>query len=158
MYFFRKGNRLKGYDYCNPNYYFITICIENNQKVFGKIANSTVILNDYGSMAEKYLEKIPSWFHNVALDYLIIMPDHIHLILKLEHQRISRPRHTLSAVIGTFKCQLSHKLKLMGLKNFHWKRSFFDRIIRNEEELNLSRQYIFLNPLKAEIKERNKNK
>ncbi|MBK6910938.1 MAG: hypothetical protein IPH10_08425 [bacterium] len=36
-----------------------------------------------------------------------------------------------------------------------WQRSFYDRIIRNEHELGLARQYIMDNPLNWELDKEN---
>ncbi|WP_408955134.1 hypothetical protein [Natroniella sp. ANB-PHB2] len=33
-----------------------------------------------------------------------------------------------------------------------WQRSFYDRVIRNEDELNQTRKYIIKNPRKWELK------
>ncbi|MFC1678566.1 hypothetical protein ACFLZ9_02385 [Patescibacteria group bacterium] len=35
-----------------------------------------------------------------------------------------------------------------GLSEFAWQRSFYDRIVRNEDELNRIRKYILNNPKK----------
>ena len=38
----RKSIRLKNYDYSKEGLYFITICTENREKLFGEILNDTV--------------------------------------------------------------------------------------------------------------------
>ena len=38
----RKSIRLKNYDYSQEELYFITICTENREKLFGKIENDNV--------------------------------------------------------------------------------------------------------------------
>ena len=30
----RKQNRLKGYDYAQPNYYFVTVCVRDRESLF----------------------------------------------------------------------------------------------------------------------------
>ncbi|HEY8784538.1 MAG TPA: hypothetical protein VIM16_23125 [Mucilaginibacter sp.] len=44
----RKSIRLKGYDYSQAGLYFITICTQNRELLFGKIVNGEMILNDAG--------------------------------------------------------------------------------------------------------------
>lgn len=41
--FKRKSIRLKGYDYSQEGFYFITICTENKKCIFGKIGDSQQI-------------------------------------------------------------------------------------------------------------------
>lgn len=33
----RKPNRLQSFSYSNPGYYFLTICAQNKEKLFGQI-------------------------------------------------------------------------------------------------------------------------
>jgi putative transposase len=40
--------RLKGYDYAQAGLYFITICVQARELLFGKIENDEMILNDAG--------------------------------------------------------------------------------------------------------------
>ena len=40
----RKRNRLKGYDYSQGGYYFVTICVNDRKNIFGNIKNGKCIL------------------------------------------------------------------------------------------------------------------
>ena len=57
---------------------------------------------------------------------------------------------TLSNIIGAFKTTAATRInKLRGLLGTPaWQRSFYDRIIRNEFELERIREYILYNPVK----------
>ena len=44
----RKNIRLCGYDYSKPCLYFITICCQGREMLFGQIGNGKMILNEYG--------------------------------------------------------------------------------------------------------------
>ncbi len=57
--------------------------------------------------------------------------------------------HGLSEIIRGFKTFSSRKINECQ-NNFHfqWQRSFYDRVIRNDEELSKIRDYIFCNPAK----------
>ncbi len=59
----RKLNRLSGYDYSTPGYYFVTICIKYNECLFGDIVNGKMELNEMGKLQK-----------NVGLIYQIIIP------------------------------------------------------------------------------------
>ena len=46
----RQSIRLKGYDYCRPGLYFITIRTHNHTPMFGEIQNGIMKLNEYGQI------------------------------------------------------------------------------------------------------------
>jgi REP element-mobilizing transposase RayT len=59
---------------------------------------------------------------------------------------------TLSKIIQQYKRAVTINIKTSFLhSNFNWQRSFYDRIIRNENELLNIRRYIRQNPLKWEL-------
>ena len=58
---------------------------------------------------------------------------------------------SLSELIGAFKTKSSKEIHIAGAIKFKWQRSFYDRIIRNEDELIKIRKYIRENPLSWEI-------
>ena len=78
-----ESNRLKGWDYSAPGYYFITICSVNRECILGCIIEEKMVLSDCGKIAELELKHIPEYHSRVLLDTWVIMPDHIHLILLL---------------------------------------------------------------------------
>jgi len=81
--------RLKGYDYRQPGYYFVTICTKNREKYFGRIMNGKMILSVIGQIADCFWREIPGHFPFVRVDEHIIMPDHVHGIIILNRE--SRP-------------------------------------------------------------------
>jgi len=166
MYQKRKRNRLKEYDYSNAGYYFVTICVNDRNDYFGKTYGTKCVLNEFGKTIKQILENIPVLYPYVTIDYYVIMPNHIHVIIiidpsdnvsvvtsrDLSHNKKPKPKiKCLSEIIGAFKTMSSKELHLKGLKEFKWQRSFYDRIIRNERELYRIRKYIEQNPLSLEI-------
>lgn len=59
---------------------------------------------------------------------------------------LSLPGLGLSQVIGAFKTTSSKWIHRAGLQDFVWQRSFHDRIIRNNDEYDVMREYVLLNP------------
>ena len=81
-----KGSiRLKCYDYCSDGIYFVTICTYRKEKVFGKIEKNKVILNEYGKIAQNEWIKTAQIRTYVILDAFVIMPDHMHGIIIIDH-------------------------------------------------------------------------
>jgi len=77
----RKSIRLKDYDYSSDGAYFMTICAQHKEYMFGNIIDGKMILNSAGEMIKKWLSELENKFKNIELDEYIIMPNHIHLII-----------------------------------------------------------------------------
>ncbi len=77
----RQSLRLKGYDYSLCGAYFITMCVQNRECIFGNIENGKMILNDAGKMVDLWWQKLGDKFINVGIDEYIIMPDHMHGVI-----------------------------------------------------------------------------
>lgn len=85
MKYHRRSIRLRGYDYSENWYYFVTICLQNREKLFGKIDNGQMILNEIGRNIKKtFLD----YFNNIyfKLDEYILMPDHVHMIIVIKNK------------------------------------------------------------------------
>jgi REP element-mobilizing transposase RayT len=153
----RKLNRLTEYDYSNGGYYFVTICTLGKEHYFGKVEKEIMIKNDFGNIIEKQWTWLHQNYQYVVLDYYVVMPNHFHGIIIIDPSLITSDIKikSLSELIGAFKTTSSKIIHRTGLEVFHWQKSFYDRIIRNEIELLKIRQYIQNNPLKWEIEKNN---
>lgn len=159
----RKQIRLKDYDYSQKNAYFLTICTYHQLHLFGKITNDTVSSvprgnrNDAGNMIEKWLFELENKFNQVQIDFYVIMPNHIHFIII---NTGNAGGNTLPGIIDWFKTMTTNEY-IKGVKNHlftpfnkHlWQRSYYEHVIRNEQDLNGIRQYIEENPLKWSLDE-----
>ncbi|HUT22164.1 MAG TPA: transposase [Candidatus Bipolaricaulota bacterium] len=77
--------RLKGWDYCDEAYYFITICVKNANTFLGNIDNDKMILSEIGLTAKNFWLKIPKCFPTARLDIFQIMPNHMHGIILINN-------------------------------------------------------------------------
>jgi putative transposase len=81
---FRTGTlRLQHRDYSQPGYYFITLCINNHERLFGLISQGEMMLNDFGCIVEKCWLDLPNHYHDIELDAHVVMPNHFHGIVKI---------------------------------------------------------------------------
>ncbi len=55
--------------------------------------------------------------------------------------------NNLSSIIRGFKCAATNQIHTSGFFNFVWQTRFHDRVIRNENELNIYREYTRNNPM-----------
>lgn len=81
----RRSVRLPGYDYAQPGAYFVTIRTRQQQRLFGDIIDGTVHLNALGWQVKHCWLAIPRHFPHAELDVFVIMPDHIHGIIRIIH-------------------------------------------------------------------------
>lgn len=162
----RKTIRLKGFDYSVQGMYFITICVQNRECVYGNIEKGKPCLNQAGEMVEQHWLKIEQQFENVKLDEYVIMPNHIHGIIFIasaqNNRADTRPAPTIGDIICAFKSMTTNcyiqNVKQNEWKPFDkrlWQRNYFERIIRNQEELDRIRDYIKNNPSRWEFDKNN---
>jgi len=147
----RKPTRIENYDYSLPGAYFITICTANREKIFWNNVGADTIrpqnlpLSHIGKIVELSILQIAEHYKNISVDKFCIMPDHIHLLLRIicdnDGRIISAP--TVSTVIGSMKRWTSKKAGRPI-----WQKSFYDHSIRNQRDYNEIWEYIENNPLK----------
>lgn len=163
----RRSIRLKGYDYTQPGAYYITICTEARQCLFGKVVKGQMGLNLLGYIARFCWSQIPAHFPHIQLDTYIIMPDHLHGILVIiddttvgtPHCRVPTKEQFGKPVRGSIPTAI-RSFKGAVTKQIHgfcettevpiWQSGFYESIIRDEESLNCRRQYISENPQRWE--------
>ena len=77
----RRSIRLKGYDYSQEGMFYVTMCIQNREFLFGKIDNGEMILNDAGKMVEKWYYELENKFPDIKCGEFVVMPNHFHCII-----------------------------------------------------------------------------
>ncbi len=141
----RNSHRLPSYDYRSSGAYFITICTQDRQRVLEIPAMHMALLKTW--------QTLPQRFSKVRLDEFVSMPDHIHGILWLDGTL--KGSSALGRVVGAFKSLLTvawrdhHKSLGIQCQVHLWQRDYYEHVIRDEEDLHLTRQYILNNPLEA---------
>ncbi|MBI3158257.1 MAG: transposase [Chloroflexi bacterium] len=154
--------RLKGYDYTHPGYYFVTLVTQDRVNRFGEIRAGVMRLNPAGEIANRMWLELPQHYPNVVVDEFVVMPNHLHGIFALSVEELQdtrrdrfinlslpdQSRHGLSEIIRGFKTWSARRInEAMGQTGAPlWQRSFYDRILRDEDELGNARAYIRANP------------
>ena len=163
----RKPNRLSNFDYSTDGAYFITICLKDRQKMLSEIVSQKTVgdgaldvpqqisirtkLTSVGKIVERNLLS-SNKISGVFIDQYVIMPEHIHAIVILKgntnvdngtSRAPSPTNNRLSHVVSTFKrfCNLE-----IGENIFQ--RGYYDHIIRDREDYETRKQYIYNNPIK----------
>ena len=153
----RKHTRLPGYDYATPGAYFVTICTHEKQCIFGKIESGSMIgdaklnYSPIGEIAKQYLLDTENHYDNIKIDHWVIMPNHIHMVIRVEERINPFPTiaYDISNVVGKYKAAVA---RTVGNAFMHsgklWQSSFYDHIIRNDTDYQNIWQYISANPSK----------
>ncbi len=79
----RRSIRLKGYDYTQAGAYFVTICTQNRECLFGEVVDGEMRLNAAGQMIQSVWNELPAFYPGVDIDEFVVMPNHIHGIIVL---------------------------------------------------------------------------
>jgi putative transposase len=122
-----------------------------------------------GKLPNTIWSEIPLHFPHVELDAFVIMPNHLHGIIITNniltnvgaknfsplhqpqpHSHLSGKSHSPSKTIGSivrgFKIGVTKWFRNNSDIHTVWQRNYYDRLIRNEAELNSIREYIASNP------------
>lgn len=85
----------------------------------------------------------------VSVDYYVIMPDHLHLLISIHPDKDGRPMvaPTVGNIVRQFKGAVT---KQIG-KSI-WQKSFYDHIVRNGDDYNETVEYIYQNPMRRQYK------
>ena len=166
----RKSARLKNFNYGSAGAYFVTICIQNKMHILSEIVEDCVVgeglappeieikLKSCGEIVREQLQSIETRFPTVTVEDYVIMPDHLHAIIFLHEEAKEEslkdaaggasPSHTLNDVISAFKSLTSRICKQKyGIEKM-FQRSYVDHVIRDENDYETRKKYIYENPIR----------
>lgn len=162
------STRLQNWNYGWNGAYFITICTKNRIHYFGKVINGKMQLSHMGIVADILWYEIKNHANGIELGGFVVMPNHIHGILILNHnprrdkaclvstnntnnKTIGQKRfqnqgkNTISSIVGGYKSAVTKHVRRLGYQ-FAWQSRFHDYIIRNDREYDRIAKYIQNNP------------
>lgn len=94
----RRSIRLRGYDYAGGGAYFITICTQDKEFLFGQVVEGKMILSEQGSIVQGTWDALPQRFSSLVKDAFQMMPNHLHAIFVLPGPGLSE---ALALATGT---------------------------------------------------------
>ena len=74
----RRSMRLKAYDYAQAGAYFVTVCAQGRECVFGEVVDGEMRLNEAGRVVVDEWSKTTTIRNEMELDAFVVMPNHIH--------------------------------------------------------------------------------
>ena len=157
----RRSVRLPRYDYSQPGFYFVTVCTRNRECLFGRLENGEMWLSDIGHVVAESWKWLVDRYSYVTLDQWILMPNHLHGIIRIADDRRGGSRtaptryshgetkqKALGSLIGAFKTVSTKKINQMrnAPGSTVWQRNYYEHVVRSESSLNEIRNYIMTNP------------
>jgi REP element-mobilizing transposase RayT len=153
----RRSIRLKGFDYSTTGVYFVTLCTQNRECLFGEVVDGEMKVNELGQIVEGCWAWLTRQYAHVILDTWTVMPNHLHGIIMITPDgrggsrtapTIVDKRKPLGRLIGAFKTVSTKRIN--ALRNTPavavWQRNYYEHVIRSEDELVRTSEYILNNP------------
>ena len=131
--------RLEGFNYLGLHRYFLTICTQDRAPVFITDESAATVLLDLSRTSQA------ASFSVVAY---CLMPDHIHILTEGTH-----PASDFREFVRCFKqCSSFGWKKQTG--SLLWQRSYFEHVLRDDEDTIGVAKYILENPVRAGLVQR----
>ena len=159
----RRSIRLREYDYAQAGAYFVTICTQHRECLFGEIVDGRARLNAPGEVVAAEWSRSARIRREIELDSFVVMPNHVHGIVVIRdvgaHGRAPllpsppyRPPRSLGSFVAGFKSAATKRINaIRGTPGLPvWQRNYYEHVIRNEDDLDRVRRYIAENPLRWE--------
>ena len=151
----RKAIRLKGWDYSQPGVYFLTVCAAEHKMLFGSVTVGDgacdvpqVRLSGIGQAVESRIADMETRYSNIRVDKYIVMPNHVHLLLRVEPGTSQAPSPTNSTVAKWISLWKRFCNRDCGDQLFQ--RGYYDHIVREQGDYDRIWEYIHTNPAKWE--------
>lgn len=151
--------------------YFVNV--QNRKNDSNDTANhngdAVVASTEITKLCETSLLNIRNLYDNIEIGCWVIMPNHIHCVLHfvdIPQSKVTRRESNMGDVIKSFKLHFQKSLveattvspllqsyvREMGVNTYKiWQKSFYDHIIRDENDLHRIEEYMYNNPLQWEI-------
>ena len=142
----KRYRRFHGYDYGRGARLFLTTGLAGRVPVLGHVewvgdGGARVVLSEAGDAVRKALLETPRFVPAVALERYVVMPDHVHLLVRLRAGEAA-PLKALGRFMAGFKRVAA---KEAGIR---WEEGYHDRICLGREFRGHVEAYMDLNPLK----------
>jgi REP element-mobilizing transposase RayT len=145
--FRRRVLRHTHYDYALTGTYFVTVCTHDKTESLGNVDGGIVSLTEAGLIVDTIIQSLPQRFTYVTLDEYVVMPNHVHCLLRLGdadgHESI--PGH-LGGVVRALKAASTRLIRTSCAPDFAWQANYYDHVVRTEADLKRIREYIAANP------------
>ena len=155
----RRSIRLQYMDYSQRGAYFVTICAFLKRCLFGRVESGRMDLSPIGEIVRACWVDIPNHFPGVKADTFVVMPNHVHGILAIVGARHAVPvlrgkgrfeafrkavPGSVPTIVRNYKAAATKLVRdTTGNRAMQvWQSNYFERVLRNGEELANASRYI----------------
>jgi len=152
----RRTIRMAGWNYRRAGWYFVTINTWGSCHTLARVRSGKMVLTRMGEIVSERWHAIPGHFPDARLDAFVVMPNHIHGIIRiakstgvgvLDPTRIQPG--SLAAVVRSFKAASARAVHIEIARYLPlWHRNYYERILTDRPALDAVRRYIDNNPAK----------
>jgi putative transposase len=118
-----------------------------------------VRLSAAGQIARACWVAIPHYHPDIQLDAFVVMPDHLHGIVRLVDRQVAPHQRrcfgdavpgSLATILGTYKAEVTKRINAQRHTPGRrvWQRNYYEHIVRNGADLERIRRYISTNPIR----------
>ena len=141
--------------------------------LFGSIRGESIVLNEFGSIAEEEWVRCKHLRIEVDLGPFVIMPDHLHGVVTIappvrdsaklgfegptpQVPALYRRPRSLGSLVAGFKSSTTRRINLLRRSPSAavWQSNYHEHVVRNDKELAAITQYILSNPVRASLEGR----
>ena len=126
--------RLQGFSYRGRHCYFLTFCTYRRCDTLLDQSVASMVVRQILRAAERF---------EFAVSAYCLMPDHVHLLIDGRSERSDLRRFIKRAK------QSSGQIYASAAKGSLWQDSYYDHVVRPEEDLSGIARYIIENPVRA---------
>ena len=116
-------------------WYFITVCCRKKLPLFKSKVRRNLVVRAIRETADTHRNEIAVY---------TVLPNHIHFIC-------TAGRKGVVAFVRDFKLRVSTRFRKKYGQPSPWQRSFFDHKIRHDESLRQKCNYVWANPVRADL-------
>ena len=131
--------RLKTFDYLGFYRYFLTICTYDRTRVFIDDHSVRLVLMHLSRTSDDHHFLVPAY---------CFMPDHVHMLVEGNH-----PAADFREFVRIFKQRSSFVWRRRNGTAL-WQRSYFEHVLRDDEDTIGVAKYILQNPVRGNLVER----
>jgi len=142
--------RLDEHDLIQHGAYFITVYAINHYKLFVSAEREDCdgfvhpCLTSVGKIVDYEIQMLPHMAEGISVDNYVIMPDHVHMILRVVNHERQNGEEAARQAVSRLKRAVSLKAGFSA-----WQKSFQGYAIQDEEEYWIISNYIDVDPARG---------
>ena len=119
--------------------YLLTTITQQRRQIFNNLQLGRLVVDQFRQAHEDGIVISKAW---------VVMPDHFHWLIELQNK-----------TLGELMCRIKSRssVNINRLTKTHervWQKGYYDRALRQEDDVKAAARYIIQNPIRAQIASR----